>query len=88
MSVSDEVPSTVLLDLIIIVKNRGTSPVHCSLLELFFKISFSAIANPFDIEESTVEELRVTMNVNLMAHFWTIRALLPHLRKSQMFNGK
>ncbi|KAL5271446.1 hypothetical protein ACHWQZ_G001918 [Mnemiopsis leidyi] len=50
-------------------------------------INNAAIANPFDIEESTVEELQVTMNVNLIAHFWTIKALLPHLRKSKAFNG-
>ena len=47
----------------------------------------SGIANPFDIEESTVEELQNTMNVNLMSHFWTIKALLPHLKKSKIFNG-
>ncbi|XP_063689279.1 17-beta-hydroxysteroid dehydrogenase 13-like [Bolinopsis microptera] len=66
---------------------KATEEVVDQLGGVDILINNAAIANPFDIEESTVEELRTTMNVNLMAHFWTIRALLPHLRKSKIYNG-
>ena len=47
----------------------------------------TAIANPFDVEESTVEEIERAINVNLVSHFWTVKCLLPAIRKSPPFNG-
>jgi len=50
-------------------------------------INNAGIANPFDLEESSISELEQVVNTNFTSHMWTIRAFLPHLRKSKRVNG-
>lgn len=50
-------------------------------------INNAGIANPFDLEESSISELEQVVSTNFTSHIWTIRTFLPHLRKSNNVNG-